>query len=71
MRISLISISGGLAGCFFYPLSKKSISGGFLPRDNIQQRALMIFYFREQSPLNLLREYGNPGHPPNANFSCG
>jgi len=48
-----------------------SISGGYLLRDNIQQRALMIPYFREQSPLNLLREFGNPGHPPNADFSCG
>jgi hypothetical protein len=48
-----------------------SISAGFPLLDNIRQRALMILYFREQSPLNLLRESGNPGHHPNADFSCG
>jgi hypothetical protein len=31
----------------------------------------MILYFREQYPLNLLREFGNPGHPPKTDFSCG
>ena len=48
-----------------------STSGGYLHRVNIQQKVLMIPYFREQSSLNLMRESGNPRGPPNAIFSCG
>ena len=48
-----------------------STSRGYLLQENIQQRAPMIRFFRVQSSLNLMRESGNPGLPPNANFSCG
>ena len=48
-----------------------STSGFYLLRDNIQQRAPMMRFFRVQSSLNLMRESGNPRLPPNANFSCG
>jgi hypothetical protein len=47
-----------------------SMSGGYLLWDNIQQIVLTIPFFKEQSPLNLMRESGNPGHPPNADFLC-